>query len=115
MLEYDRPEDVVGHRILASAHPDHHNDWRFWQERLWAHKLPGFMLETCLVRADGSPLWCQVTYLRFRDGDEELGHTQLKVISERKTLEQGANVLFHKTVFRPKTVNLFQDKTSRTA
>ena len=63
------------------------------------------------MRADGSPLWCQVTSIRFLDGDEELGHTQLEDISERKTLEQGANVLFHKTVFRPKTVNLFQDKT----
>jgi len=30
-----------------------------------------------------------------------------------KALEQGANMIFHKTVFRPKTVNLFQDKTVR--
>ena len=32
-----------------------------------------------------------------------------------KALEQGANVVIHKTVFRPKTVNLFQDKTVREA
>jgi len=94
MLEYDRPEDVVGHRMLEFAHPDHRDDWHFWQERLWAHELPSFTLETCLVRADGSPLWCQVTSIRFLDGDEELGHTQLEDISERKTMELSLKRLY---------------------
>ena len=94
MLEYDRPEDVVGHQMLEFVHPDHRDDWRFWQERLWAHELPSFTLETCLVRADGSPLWCQVTSIRFLDGDEELGHTQLEDISERKTMELSLKRLY---------------------
>jgi two-component system sensor histidine kinase VicK len=80
-------EDVVGHQILEFAHPDHQADWRYLQERLWQRKLPRFTLETKLVRRDGSSFWCQVTSLRFPDGGEELGFTQLEDISERKALE----------------------------
>jgi two-component system sensor histidine kinase VicK len=79
--------DVVGHQILEFAHPDHRADWRFLQERLWHHQLPSFTLETCLLRADGSAFWCQVTSIRFSDGDQELGYTQLEDISLRKALE----------------------------
>jgi len=87
MLGYADVEDVVGHQILEFAHPDHRADWRFLQQRLWDRKLPSFTLETCLVRADGSSFWCQVTSMRFLDDDEELGFTQLEDISERKALE----------------------------
>ncbi|MFC7669749.1 PAS domain S-box protein [Hymenobacter humi] len=80
-------QDVVGHQIKEFAHPDHREDWQFLQERLWAHKLPHFTLETCLMRPDGSSFWCQVTSIRFPDGDQELGYTLLEDISERKALE----------------------------
>ncbi|QKG53435.1 PAS domain-containing sensor histidine kinase [Hymenobacter sp. BRD67] len=79
--------DVVGHQIMEFAHPDHRDDWRFWQERLWKHKLPSFTHETCLVRPDGTGFWCQVTSFRFFDGDQELGYTQLEDISDRKAME----------------------------
>jgi two-component system sensor histidine kinase VicK len=78
--------DVVGHQIQEFAHPDHRADWRYLQQRLWQHQLPSFALETKLVRADGSSFWCQVTSMRFPDGGEELGFTQLEDISERKAL-----------------------------
>lgn len=87
MLGCTRLEDVVGHEIMEFAHPDHRADWRFFQKRLWSHKLPSFALETCLLRADGSSFWCQVTSIRFPDGDQELGYTQLEDISERRALE----------------------------
>jgi two-component system sensor histidine kinase VicK len=87
MLGCTRLEDVVGHQIQEFAHPDHRADWRYLQERLWQHKLPSFALETKLVRCDGSSFWCQVTSMRFPDGGEELGFTQLEDISERKALE----------------------------
>jgi two-component system sensor histidine kinase VicK len=80
-------QEVVGHQILEFAHPDHRDDWRFLQQRLWNHKMPSFTLETCLVRPDGSSFWCQVTSIRFPDGDEELGYTMLEDISDRKALE----------------------------
>lgn len=87
MLDCERLEDVVGHEILEFAHPDYRADWRFFQDRLWHHNLPSFTLETCLMRPDGSSLWCQVTSIRFLDGGEVLGYTQLEDISERKALE----------------------------
>ncbi|HEX8659290.1 MAG TPA: PAS domain S-box protein, partial [Hymenobacter sp.] len=68
MLGCASEKDLVGHTIIDFAHPDHRADWTFLQERLWAHKLPHFTLETCLVRADGSSFWCQVTSIRFPDG-----------------------------------------------
>jgi two-component system sensor histidine kinase VicK len=87
MLGLTHLEDVVGHRILEFAHPDYQDDWRFLQNRLWTNKLPSFTLETRLVSADGTSFWCQVTSIRFRDGEQELGYTQLEDISERKALE----------------------------
>jgi two-component system sensor histidine kinase VicK len=87
MLGCSSLEDVVGHQIQEFAHPDHRADWRYLQERLWHHQLPSFTLETQIVRRDGSSFWCQVTSMRFPDGGEELGFTQLEDISERKELE----------------------------
>jgi two-component system sensor histidine kinase VicK len=87
MLGCASKEELVGRKIIEFAHPDHRADWTFLQQRLWAHKLPSFTLETCLVRCDGSSFWCQVTSIRFPDGDRELGYTQLEDISDRKALE----------------------------
>ncbi|WP_022826362.1 hypothetical protein [Hymenobacter norwichensis] len=64
------------------------------QDRLWAHKLLHFTLETCLVRCNGSSFWCQVTSIRFPDEDEELGYTQLEDISDRKILELSLKRLY---------------------
>ncbi|WP_046245330.1 PAS domain-containing sensor histidine kinase [Hymenobacter terrenus] len=94
MLGCAELEDVVGHKIQEFAHPDHQEDWRFLQERLWAHKLPHFTLETCLVRIDGSSFWCQVTSMRFPDNGEELGFTQLEDISDRKALELSVKSIY---------------------
>lgn len=94
MLGYTRLEDVVGHQIREFAHPDHQEDWHFLQQQLWHHQLPSFTLETCLLRADGSSFWCQVTSTRFPDGGEELGFMQLENISERKALELSLKRLY---------------------
>ena len=94
MLGCASAADVVGHEILEFTHPDHRADWHFLQERLWSHKLPSFTLETQLVRTDGSAFWCQVTSIRFPDGDEELGYTQLEDISDRKALELSLKRLY---------------------
>ncbi|MDB5268083.1 MAG: hypothetical protein JWP58_1123 [Hymenobacter sp.] len=94
MLGCPDVQDLVGRKILEFAHPDHRADWQFLQERLWAHKLRHFVLETCLVRCDGSSFWCQVTSIRFPDGDEELGYTQLEDISDRKAMELALKRLY---------------------
>jgi two-component system sensor histidine kinase VicK len=94
MLGCASEADLMGHKIIEFSHPDHRADWTFLQERLWAHKLLHFTLETCLVRRDGSSFWCQVTSIRFPDGDEELGYTQLEDISDRKGLELSLKRLY---------------------
>jgi two-component system sensor histidine kinase VicK len=94
MLGCSGEADVVGHKILEFAHPDHRDDWAFLQERLWAHKLPYFSLETCLVRCDGSSFWCQVTSIRFPDEGQELGYTLLEDISDRKAVELSLKRLY---------------------
>ncbi|GGF12333.1 PAS domain-containing sensor histidine kinase [Hymenobacter cavernae] len=94
MLGFERPDEVVGHRILEFAHPDHMADWQKLQQRLWAHKEPSFGLETCLVRQDGSSFWCRVTSVLFPDDGQELGYTTLEDIAERKKLE-----ILHKRLY----------------
>ncbi|SFQ31585.1 PAS domain-containing sensor histidine kinase [Hymenobacter arizonensis] len=94
MLGCGSVEELVGRKIMEFAHPDHQADWQFLQERLWAHKLPYFTLETCLVRCDGSSFWCQVTSIRFPDAGEELGYTLLEDIGDRKELELSLKRLY---------------------
>ena len=81
-------EDLMGHKIIEFAHPDHRADWQELQKRLWGHRLPAFSLETCLVRCDGSMFWCQVHSVLFPDESGELGYTILEDISDRKNLEE---------------------------
>ncbi|WP_188548801.1 PAS domain-containing sensor histidine kinase [Hymenobacter qilianensis] len=87
MLGLRSPDELVGRKIREFAHPDHRADWQQLQTKLWEHKLPHFALETCLVRADGSSFWCQVTSVLFPDEGGELGYTILEDISARKGLE----------------------------
>jgi two-component system sensor histidine kinase VicK len=94
MLGFAQAEQLVGHKILEFAHPDHRADWHELQKRLWEHKLPSFSLETCLVRADGSSFWCQVHSVLVPDEEGELGYTILENISERKALEEKLKRLY---------------------
>jgi two-component system sensor histidine kinase VicK len=87
MLGFERADELVGHKIIEYAHPDHQADWVRLQESLWAHKLPCFALETCLRRQDGTWFWCRVTSVLFKDEAGELGYTTLEDITERKNLE----------------------------
>ena len=87
MLGFTRPDELVGHKIIEFAHPDHRADWQELQKRLWEHRMPAFTLETCLTRADGSSFWCQVHSVLFPDEGGELGYTILEDISVRKNLE----------------------------
>ncbi|MBC6608409.1 PAS domain-containing sensor histidine kinase [Hymenobacter sp. BT188] len=87
MMGYSRPDELIGRRILDFSHAHYRDDWKQLQTKLWEHKLPYFVLETCLERADGSTFWCQVTSVLFPDDGGELGYTILEDISERKSLE----------------------------
>ncbi|MBO2010734.1 PAS domain-containing sensor histidine kinase [Hymenobacter negativus] len=77
MLGCTRADQVEGRRILDFAHPHYRADWCELQEQLWACKIPCFTLQTCLIRADGTLLWCQVHSVRLSDHGQEMGYTTL--------------------------------------
>lgn len=87
MLGLKSPGKLIGRKIMDFAHPDFVQDWEQLQQRLWEHKEPSFVLETCLVRQDKSSFWCRVTSVLFPDEEGELGYTSLEDITERKDLE----------------------------
>jgi two-component system sensor histidine kinase VicK len=86
MLGYSEKE-IIGTRIIAFAHPDFVHHWHELQESLWTRQIPSFQIETCLVKKDGSVVWCQVTSIIFRDNGITLGYTIVEDISQRKALE----------------------------
>jgi two-component system sensor histidine kinase VicK len=93
MLGYPEKE-IIGTRIIAFAHPDFVHHWHELQENLWTRQIPSFQIETCLVRRDGSSLWCQVTSMIFRDNGQTLGFTIVEDISRRKALELDLKKLY---------------------
>ena len=88
MLGFTQTADLVGHRILEFAHPDHRADWHQLQIQLWTHERPYFVLETRLIRQSGSAFWCQVTSVLFPDEAGEMGYTTLIDVDEQKRREQ---------------------------
>jgi len=87
MLGFTHADELVGHKIIDFAHPDHRADWQALQNHLWAHKTPYFTLETYLVRQSGSCFWCQVTSVLFPDEAGVLGYTTFLDVDDRKRLE----------------------------
>jgi len=87
LLGLESPQELIGHAILEFAHPDYYADWARLQAALWEHNTPTFALETCLLRADGTVLWCRVTSVLFPDDGGELGYITLEDIATRKQLE----------------------------
>lgn len=86
MLGYTQKE-MVGTLASAYAHPDFVHHWQELRESLWTKKIPSFQIETCLVRKDGTSVWCQVASIIFRDNGVDMGYTMVENISERKALE----------------------------
>ena len=93
LLGYSEPE-MVGTRITTFAHPDFVHHWQQLQESLWTKEIPSFQIETCLVKKDGSVIWCQVTSILFRDQGNTLGYTIVEDINQRKKLELALQKLY---------------------
>ncbi|AIZ63973.1 hypothetical protein PK28_10255 [Hymenobacter sp. DG25B] len=87
MLGFTNPQELIGRKIREFSHPQYSADWQHLQQQLWQHKMPHFTLETCMIRADGTSFWCQVTSVLFPDEGGELGYTILEDVSGRKGLE----------------------------
>jgi PAS domain S-box-containing protein len=83
LLGYDKKEDLIGTKILDFA-PDYcHKDWTLLQEKLWKKLIPSFSLESCLLKKDGTLIWCQITTILFEDKGETLGYTIIEDITEK--------------------------------
>jgi two-component system sensor histidine kinase VicK len=93
MLGYSE-EELVGTKVLEYVHPNHVKPWRELQQNLWKEKIPSFGIDTCLIRKNGSSFWCSVTSILFKEGEETLGYTILKDISERKRVEDKLKKLY---------------------
>jgi two-component system sensor histidine kinase VicK len=94
MLGLAHAEQVEGRRILEFAHPHYRDDWHHLQQELWTHQLPYFTLDTCLVRVDGSLLWCQVHSILFADRDQTLGYTTLIDTTKHTELQASLKRLY---------------------
>jgi PAS domain S-box-containing protein len=88
MLGYDNKAEIIGTKILDYAPEERHKDWAYLQEKLWAHLTPSFSLETCLIKKDGSIVWCQVTSILIPDNGQTLGYTILEDITDKYYLRQ---------------------------
>jgi len=87
LLGYDNKEEIIGSKIFDYA-PDYcHKDWKVLQERLWQKATPSFSLETCLIKRDGTLIWCQVTSILFPDHGETLGYTIIEDVTEKYYLK----------------------------
>ncbi|MBD1362624.1 PAS domain S-box protein [Mucilaginibacter sp. ZT4R22] len=89
MLGYDKKEDLIATRIFDYAPDDRRDDWHFLQQKLWAHLTPSFSLETCLIRKDGSLIWCQVTSKLIPENGAKLSYTILEDVTEQPIPDGG--------------------------
>ncbi len=86
LLGFSSKRDLVGKKITDYA-PDHRrSDWVILQDKLWQNTTPFFSLETCLVKADGTIIWCHVTSILFIDNGETLGYTIIEDVTEQYNL-----------------------------
>ncbi|WP_158829149.1 sensor histidine kinase [Mucilaginibacter lacusdianchii] len=82
------PEEILGTVIMDYTHPDFKPHWQTLQHALWQRKIPVFDLETCLIRKDGSQVWCMIHTFLFENMGETFGCTLLEDITGRKQLER---------------------------
>lgn len=86
LLGYDTKAEIVGTHILDYSPPGDHERWMLLQQTLWKKETPFFSLETCLIKKDGTPIWCQVTSIVFPDKVGLLGYTIIEDITEQHQL-----------------------------
>jgi PAS domain S-box-containing protein len=110
LLGLESSLELIGHAILEFAHPDYCADWARLQAALWTHQLPSFTLETCLLRPNGTVLWCRVTSVLFPDEQGELGYTTLEDISARKQLEAQVHQHAHELEDVNKELSAFNEE-----
>ena len=86
LLGFSAKDDLVGKKITDYAPVNRRSDWVILQDKLWQNTTPFFSLETCLVKADGTIIWCHVTSILFIDNGETLGYTIIEDVTEQYNL-----------------------------
>lgn len=87
LLGYSKKE-LLGALIIDISHPDCKEDWMLLQKKLWRGKLPSFNMDACLIKKNGSHIWCNITSIIFEDNGSTLGFTIVQDISERKAFDR---------------------------
>lgn len=86
LLGFETKAQIIGTKIFDYAPEDRRADWRFLQEKLWAKLTPSFSIETCLMKRDGSLIWCQVTSILIPEKGKSLGYTIIEDVTEQHKL-----------------------------
>ena len=87
LLGFSSPKDLINRKVIEFAHPDYIKHWHKLQEALWQEKISTFALDTCLIKKDGTVIWCHVNSILFEDAGKTFGYTILENINDRKMLE----------------------------
>lgn len=88
ILGYEESE-LLGNQILKFTHPDFVNEWEKLRKELWcqSNSRSSFSIDTCLIRKNGTVVWCHVTSILFEDNGNRLGYTVVEDVSDRKEAE----------------------------
>ena len=86
LLGFAHKRDIVGTRILDYSPPDQQAHWQLLQKHLWERSTPFFILETCLIKKDGSLIWCKVTSILIPSQKGALGYTSIEDVTQQREL-----------------------------
>ncbi|QXV63685.1 PAS domain S-box protein [Mucilaginibacter sp. 21P] len=81
-------QELLGTEIMTYTHADFKERWQQLQVALWHRELPKFRLEACLLKKDGTEVWCIIHTILFTNDGKTFGYTLLEDITSRKQLER---------------------------
>jgi PAS domain S-box-containing protein/diguanylate cyclase (GGDEF)-like protein len=88
-LGYEEAELLSKH-LVELVHPDDLHEIRRYVGQLFAGEVLGYHVETRLLRADGEPIWAQVSVSLVHDYDGAPAYvlSEVQDVTERKRLEE---------------------------
>lgn len=93
MLGYANKKDLICRNLKDFTHPSFLEQWEVLRKNLWSEKISSFSVEMCMIKKDGTELWCLITSILFPDADDTLAYTIVQDIDQRVKLEQEAKRL----------------------
>jgi PAS domain S-box-containing protein len=82
--------ELLGRQIVEFTAAGFLSEWQKLRQELWLASDPrtSFSIEACLVRKDGSLVFCQITSILFQDKRKRLGYTIVEDITVRKEAQR---------------------------